>query len=88
MQLIVFTIFFPDDDELFKDLARTYAGNHEYMHKGSGICHSDSFPEGKLLRLWSFKLNKTQIVEFSAQKKSEDFTCIQKKFSYDFSFAE
>jgi len=35
-----------DDDELFKDLARTYAGNHEYMHKGSGICHSDSFPEG------------------------------------------
>ena len=48
--------FFPDDDELFKDLARTYAGNHEYMHKGSGICHSDSFPEGKLLRLWSFQL--------------------------------
>lgn len=35
-----------DDDAVFKDLARTYASNHAYMHKGSGICQNDNFPEG------------------------------------------
>ena len=45
-QIYKYFLLFIDDDAVFKDLARTYASNHEYMHQGSGLCHSDSFPEG------------------------------------------
>ena len=31
---------------MFKDLATTYASNHEYMQKGSGLCGADNFPGG------------------------------------------
>ena len=43
---LIYIFIITDDDEIFKDLARTYSSNHEYMHQGSGLCHSDSFPEG------------------------------------------
>jgi len=34
------------DNAVFKRLARTYSHNHAFMHKGSGVCEGDVFPEG------------------------------------------
>ena len=34
------------DNAVFEKLARLYADNHEYMHKGSGLCENDNFPGG------------------------------------------
>ncbi|TRY61803.1 hypothetical protein TCAL_17225 [Tigriopus californicus] len=34
------------DNEFFKHLALVYARNHGFMYKGSGLCESDSFPNG------------------------------------------
>jgi hypothetical protein len=34
------------DDAVFKKMARIYASNHAFMHKGKGVCENDNFPEG------------------------------------------
>ena len=35
-----------DDDQVFIDLAQTYANHHATMHKGTGLCDNDNFPGG------------------------------------------
>ena len=48
MTLLLLLLLFPDDNEVFEDLARTYANHHENMHENIKCPYfpSDNFPGG------------------------------------------